>query len=134
MAGNPRPWVTPDEVRNYTEYLEVKNRTDERLAIDIARAELYVIAYTRNDFQNTDKFPTIPESVRLAVILIAEMYAFNAATGRGGQFKSETFDDYSYTLRDTDAKIDNLLLGPLLDPYVEGATAGTDIAMRMRKL
>jgi len=129
-----RPWVTPEEVRDYTEYAEVKNRTDERLAKDIQRAELYVIAYTRNKFDNAELFPVIPESVRLAVILIAEMYAFNAATGKGGSYKSETFDDYSYTLRDTDAKIDNLFLGPLLDEYVIGESAGTDVVMRMRKL
>jgi len=129
-----RPWVTPQEVRDYTEYSEVQNRTDERLAMDIARAELYVIAYTRNDFSDPEKFPALPESVRMAVILIAEMYAFNAATGKGGSYKSETFDDYSYTMRDTDAKLDNLLLGPLLDEYVIGVAAGTDVVMRMRKL
>ena len=129
-----RPWVTPQEVREYTEHAEVQNRTDERLAVDIMRAEQYVITYTRNDFSDPEKFPTIPDQVRLAVILIAEMYAFNAATGKGGAFKSESFDDYSYTLRDTDTKLDNLLLGPLLDEFILGPTAGADVFMRMRKL
>ena len=127
-----RPWVTLQEVRDYSEYAEVQNRNDDRLKVDIMRAEQYVISYTRNDFSD---FPEIPESVRMAVILIAEMYAFNAATGKGGSYKSETFDDYSYTLRDTDAKLDNLLLGPLLDEFILGGSkAGVDVFMRMRKL
>jgi hypothetical protein len=130
-----RPWVTPQEVQEYTEYTEVKNRSSARLEMDIARAELYVMSYTRNDFSDPEKFPAIPGQIRLAVILIAEMYAFNAATGKGGSYKSETFDDYSYTMRDTDAKLDNLLLGPLLDEFILGGSkAGTDVFMRMRKL
>ena len=127
-----RPWVTPQAVRKYSEYAEVQNRTDERLKVDIMRAEQYVISYTRNDFST---FAKIPDSVKLAVILIAEMYAFNAATGKGGSYKSETFDDYSYTLRDTDAKLDDLLLGPLLDDFILGGSkAGVDVFMRLRKL
>jgi len=130
-----RPWVTPQEVRDYTELASAKNRSDARLEMDIARAELYVISYTRNDFSDPVKYPVIPEAVRMAVILIAEMYAHNATNSKGGTFKSESFDDYSYTMADTDAKLDNLLLGPLLDDFIlNGSKAGVDVFMRMRKL
>ena len=131
-----RPWVTPQEVRDYTERQSVKDRTDAKLAIDISRAEQYVISYTRNQFDDPVKYPTIPESVRTAVILIAEAYAAHAVTVGvigGGTFKSETFDDYSYTAADTAYIIGNLDLGPLLDEYA-GVAPKKPINMRMRKL
>jgi len=130
-----RPWVTPDEVKAYTDYPKVKDRSDEKLKVDITRAEYYVINYTRNHFDDHIKYPTLPESVRTAVILVAEMYAFNAAEGGTGKgaYKSETFDDYSYTMADTGEKLDNLLLGPLLDEFTE-PDSGSKVVMKLRKL
>jgi hypothetical protein len=129
---NPRPWVTPKEVSEYSERNEVQTRSENRLKVDIMRAEQYVLTYTRNDFSDSAKFPNIPENVRLAIILIAEMYAFRAASSKG-TYKSESFDDYSYTLRDTDAAIDDILLGPLLDEYVIGSSKANTV-MRLRKV
>lgn len=129
-----RPWVLPEDVQSYTEYPSVQKRSDEKLRVDIARAEQYIISYTRNRFEDA-QFPSIPESVKTAVILIAEMYAFNSsegAQGKGG-YKSESFDDYSYTLADTTTRIDNLVLGPLLDDYVI-TQARNAMTMRLRKL
>ena len=129
-----RPWVTPAEVKAYSEYKQVQERTDERLAVDIARAEAWVIAYTNTDFAGADE---IPEPVRLAVILLAEAYAYNAAadvkTG-GKRMKSETFDDYSYTAGDEiEITADGLGLAALLDPYVVVAPRN-GVTLRMRKL
>ncbi|EJW90353.1 hypothetical protein YqbG, partial [gut metagenome] len=45
-----RPWVTPKEVREYSEIEAVQKRSDTRLTVDIARAEQYVITYTHNSF------------------------------------------------------------------------------------
>lgn len=45
-----RPWATPEEVREYSDIKAVQERTDERIAVDISRAEQYVISYTNNDF------------------------------------------------------------------------------------
>jgi len=130
-----RPWVTPQDVKEYSIHTEVQNRTDARLAVDIVRAEQQVIAYTRNNFST---FTVIPENVRLAVILIAERFALNAEVsaqnGRGGNFKSEKFDDYSYTIRDRDSELEGIDLGPLLDDYIIGSPAGADVFLRMRKL
>ena len=125
-----RPWVTPQEVRDWSERPGVRNRSDERLRVDIARAELWVINYTRNRFDG----PEVPEPVRIAVLLLAEQYATNAAGGGGasGMFKSERFDDYSYTLADSDFLIDNLNLADLLSEFVSADT-GT-MVMKMRKL
>jgi hypothetical protein len=132
-----RPWITPDEVRDWSERPAVQSRSDNKLKIDITRAELWVINYTNNTFSDPELWPQIPESVRIAVLMLAEQYAANAAslgTGAGGgMFKSEKFDDYSYTLADTDFQIDNLNLASLLDEFIDKAGSG-NVVMKMRKL
>lgn len=119
-----RPWVRPSEVIAYTEYKQVQGRSYIRLRTDIARAESYVIAYTNCDF--TD-YETIPESVKTAVILLAEAYAYNAAadpaTG-SRRMKSETFDDYSYSSDDVQINIDDLDVNTLLDPFTVAKAKG----------
>lgn len=47
-----RPWVTPEEVKEYSEIPAVQQRSDTRLTVDIARAEQYVITYTHNSLYN----------------------------------------------------------------------------------
>lgn len=133
-----RPWVTPQEVRDYSDRPRVVERTDAKLTIDISRAEQYVINYTHNRFEDPEKYPTIPEPVRTAVILIAEAYAAYAVDfGAGaGTYKSESFDDYSYTAADTAYIISNLDLAPLLDEFIEAENGKVKnaVVMRMRKL
>lgn len=129
-----RPWVTPEEVKSYSERENVKARSDDKLKVDISRAEQYVIQYTRNRFDDAEKYPAIPESVKMAVMLIAELYGNAAAEGKG-EYKSETIDDYSYTIADTAVKLENLGLAPLLDEYiVEKASGSRSVAMKLRKL
>ena len=133
-----RPWVTPQEVKKWSERPSVRKRTKDRLEIDIFRAEQYVITFTRNDFSDSKRWPTIPKQVRIAVLMLAEQYAANAASlgtsgAASGMFKSERFDDYAYTLADTDSQIDNLKLGELLNEFVEQAGPG-NVVMKLRKL
>lgn len=124
-----RPWISPEDVREYTEVEKVKDRTDARLLVDITRAEQYVITYTHNDF---NKYDEIPSPVRTAVLILAENYGHNAVLVSKG-VKSETFDDYSYTAADSASSIEDLGLAALLDDYVK-AQANNSVTMRMRKL
>jgi len=62
-----RPWVQPSEVKTYTEYPSVKSRDDAKVAVDISRAEQYIIAFTNNDFIECEE---IPAGVKTAVISI----------------------------------------------------------------
>lgn len=125
-----RPWATPSDVKAYSDRPEIVARSDAKLAVDISRAEAYVIAYTNNSFPD-DKFPTIPEDVKTAVILLAENYGVSAVKGFGGM-KSETFDDYSYTAADG-TLVETLGLGPLLDAFIVAAPKN-GVTMRLRKL
>ena len=130
-----RPWVTPEEVKEYTENVKVKERPDEKLRWDIVRAEMYVIKYTGNRFNDDVKYPEIPDNVKLAVILLAEMYSSSAATSdkNSGNYESESFDDYSYKIADTAKKQENIDLGPLLDEFRESAVNHA-VNMKLRKL
>lgn len=48
-----RPWITPGDVRDYSNLDDVKSRSDLQINIDIRRAESSIITYTNNDFSDT---------------------------------------------------------------------------------
>lgn len=124
-----RPWVTPQEVKEYSEIAAVQKRSDARLIVDITRAEQYVITYTHNSFKDEEEIPT---PVKTAVLILAEAYAHNAIVA-AKEVKSETFDDYSYTTEATQISVEALDLAALLDDYVI-AEPRNGVTLRMRKL
>lgn len=124
-----RPWVTPQEVKDYSEIAAVQKRSDARLTVDITRAEQYVITYTHNSFKDEEEIPT---PVKTAVLILAEAYAHNAIVA-AKEVKSETFDDYSYTAEATQISVEVLDLAALLDDYVI-AEPRNGVTLRMRKL
>lgn len=150
-----RPWITPSDVKGYSddiaiigkketvtkdgqtvEKVIVPERTDAKLLIDIARAEAMIIGYCHHDFSNAEKYPQLPNNVRVAAILLTEAIAHNGyiTNAAYSNYKSETFDDYSYTAGDTSAvSISGLNLSSLLDEYVESKQKG-DVIFRLRKL
>ena len=128
-----RPWVKPQQVKEYTSSLEVKNRSDTQLAYDIARAEKYVIFHTHNQFKAAEYSSKLPSDVIMAVILLAEAYAKQAIVQKNGAMSSETFDEYYYTI-DTNFDIaDSLGLGAMLEEYVLPEDSGKTV-MKIRKL
>lgn len=124
-----RPWVTPEEVREYSEIPAVQKRSDARLKVDIARAEQYVITYTHNTFKDVEE---VPQSVKMAVLILAEAYGHNAIVS-AREVKSETFDDYSYTAEATQISVEALDIAALLDDYVI-TEPRNGVTLRMRRL
>lgn len=130
MGAPTRPWVTPAEVKAYSELPNVQNRADAKLAVDITRAEEYVLNYTHNDFSD---YTEIPVAVKTAIILLAERYG-NTAANTSGTITSETFDDYSWSGEASASSFfENSDITSLLDPYVVTASKGR-VTFRMRKL
>ncbi len=118
-----RPWVTPEEVKEYSSEPCISSRTEARLRMDISRAESYILAYTRNKGLLDDNiYPTIPDDIRNAVIILAEYYGVQSVN-RG--YTSESFDDYSYS-KDASTAVDISLLGLdyLLDDYIISEGSG----------
>lgn len=126
-----RPWVTPEEVIQYTSHEDVLKRPVEKLVFDISRAELKVIAKTNNSFG--EEYPEIPEPVKMAVILLAEAYAKNSIEATKKQIRSETFDDYSYSVESGAVDIEGLDIDDLLAEYVLAKGRGKTV-VRMRAL
>ena len=129
MASSP--WVTPSDVTTYTDYSDVKNRATGKLEMDIMRAELWITNYCNNDFSDDEAFPSIPKGVRMATIILANAYAHNAVETSINRKKSETYDDYSYTIDSSIVDMDSLDINRLLDPYVT-AKFNNAVSMRMR--
>ncbi len=130
-----RPWVSPNEVRAYSEFAEVVNRTDDKLKIDISRAEMHIISYTNNkELLDDEKYPELPEEVKTAVIIVAESYAHNAVE-KTKNLKTETFDDYSYTIESNEIKASEIReeIAPLLEDYMIARSSNL-LNMRLRKL
>lgn len=129
-----RPWITPQDIRDYTDSEKVKSRSDLQLGFDISRAENYVIYYTHNHFNTEEYEDAMPDDVKMALVLLAEAYALKSVSSSTvGSMKSETFDDYSYTI-DTERSdlVADLQLGPILDPYLVSDSGR--VVMKMRKL
>ena len=128
-----RPWVTPQEVKEYTDSEKVKARSDAKLAYDIARAEKYVIFHTHNKFDDEAYSEQLPSDVKMAVVLLSEAYANKAINVKDGTKTSETFDDYAYTIDLSSDELENLGLGPLLDDYIITPQCGK-VTMKLRSL
>ncbi len=129
-----RPWITPAEVKDYTEFDNVKNRPDPKLLTDIARAELYIIHRTNNDFADAEAYPAIPVDIKTATLLVAEFYANAAQQDPQKTYQSETFKDYSYTVSSgSDKSADDLDISALIATHIKTASTGT-LNMKLRKL
>ncbi len=130
-----RPWIIPSDVKGYSEFEKVKNRADAKLVMDISRAESYIIKRTNNTFTDATKYPTIPENIRLAAILVAEHYANASTTDPQKKMQSETFKDYSYTVSEAgaDQDVEDLDIDALISDYINKSSAGT-LDFKMRRL
>ncbi len=129
-----RPWITPTEVKEYTDYAKVKERTDVKLQADIVRAENYIIHRTNNDFKDDVLYPEIPSDIKLATMLVAEFYANAATKDPQKKYQSETYKDYSYTISaDSDLSVDDIDISALISAYIRRPTTGT-LNVKLRKL
>ena len=124
-----QPWVHIDELQGYSELTQIKNRGDLQLETDITRAEQYIISATNNTFADME---IIPPCIKIAVLLIAEAYAFNASISANDK-KSETFDDYSYTSESKMIDLEQLDLHPLIVHYIV-PTIKNPVNVKLRKL
>ncbi|KIQ88496.1 hypothetical protein RW25_07165 [Bacillus sp. L_1B0_8] len=67
--------ITPEQLIDYTEFDEVKQRNPKLLRMDIVEAQIDIFSLTFVDFQDKEKFPGIPEEVEIACLKLAQYYA-----------------------------------------------------------
>lgn len=87
----------------------------------ISLAESKIIAHCKQDFSDTDKYPSIPDAVKSATLILADALCYNDSLQISGTLKSETYDDYSYTVdvKEISTDFDVLGIESLLKPYVQ---------------
>lgn len=92
--------ITPEEIKDYTSFAAVKKRSDGQLKSDILEATVEAKGIVGHDFSGPEYTP-LPDEVRLALIKLAQFYALiNADESMTKGYKSERFENYSYTLPD----------------------------------
>lgn len=130
------PRITPEELIEYTVFDDVKNRGTELLAQDIIEAEGEVLRIVGHNFEDTEKYPTLPPPVKLAYLKIAQFYALiNSDQNITKGIKSENISagGYSYTLGNgstiTAPQVDHLLTA-----YIEQNRDIGNTTLRMRIL
>jgi len=128
--------ISPEDVRAYTVFESVKNRSDELMESDIIEAEAEVFKIAGHDF-TSEKYQPFPEKAKIALIKMAQFFALiNGDESIIKGYKSEKIGDYSYTLADGNAvskpDVYNLLIDFIepIDPPEDPAS----VRMRLRSL
>ncbi|MEH7673964.1 protein YqbG [Bacillus pumilus] len=128
--------ISPEEVRAYTVFESVQNRSDELLISDIIEAEAEVFKIVGHDF-TSEKYQPLPEKAKIALIKMAQFFALiNGDESIIKGYKSEKIGDYSYTLADGNAiskpDVYNLLID-FIEPVVAPEDPGS-VKLRLRSL
>ncbi|WHX46086.1 protein YqbG [Bacillus pumilus] len=128
--------ISPEDVRAYTVFESVKNRSDELLESDIIEAEAEVFKIAGHDF-TSEKYQPLPEKAKIALIKMAQFFALiNGDESIIKGYKSEKIGDYSYTLADGNAvskpDVYNLLID-FIEPIVPPEDPAS-VRMRLRSL
>lgn len=128
--------ISPEDVRAYTVFESVKNRSDELLESDIIEAEAEVFKIVGHDF-TSEKYQPLPEKAKIALIKMAQFFALiNGDESIIKGYKSEKIGDYSYTLADGNAVSKPDVYNLLID-FIEPIDPPEDLAsvrMRLRSL
>jgi len=115
--------ITPEDIREYTIFDEVIERTDARLSYDIIQAQQDVFAFVGHRFELPIYTP-LPEVVKLALVKVSEYYALiNSDDSLVKGFKSEKIGDYSYTAGEG-SETSSISLSNLLKDYVLPSAGG----------
>ncbi|MGM0964727.1 MAG: protein YqbG [Bacillota bacterium] len=128
--------ISPEDVRAYTVFESVKNRSEELLTSDIIEAEAAVFQIVGHDF-TAEKYQPLPEKAKIALIKMAQFFALiNGDESIIKGYKSEKIGDYSYTLADGNAVSKPDVYNLLID-FIEPGEAPEDpasVRMRLRSL
>lgn len=111
--------ITPQDIKDYSTFDVVKSRSDAQLQQDIIEAKAEIKRVCGHTFNDTEKYPTLPDEAKLAWIKLAQFYALvNSDESITKGITSETLGDYSYTLKDG-TTVNKPNVYSLLADYVE---------------
>ncbi len=73
-----RPFVTPQDVKDFSTYDTIQEMTDSVIANQIARAELWIMSYCKRNFADLDEETTDADILILADKILTEAFSVNA--------------------------------------------------------
>lgn len=120
-----RPWIIPEEVIQFSEHECVHNKSIIKLETMISLAESKIIKYCHHDFSD-EKYTELPADVKNAVLILADALSYNDSLRTSGKLKSESYDDYSYSVdvSEINTDFDSLDIASLLEQYVIDESEG----------
>lgn len=93
--------ISPQDVKDYTVFASVKERTNPQMEMDILQAQQDIFSFAGHKFDDAIKYATLPVEVKLAFIKLTEYYALtNSDESLAKGIKTEKIGDYSYTISD----------------------------------
>ncbi|BDG48780.1 DUF3199 family protein [Parageobacillus sp. KH3-4] len=123
--------ITPADLKAYSVFDVVKERSDSLLEQDIIEAEVEIESIVGHDFSEYDP---LPEKAKLALLKMAQFFALiNSDESIVKGYKSEKIGDYSYTLGDGSVLRKPDVYG-LLKEYIIESSTNESIKFRMRAL
>ncbi|MGE6629839.1 protein YqbG [Bacillus sp. NPDC077027] len=128
--------ISVEEVKAYSAFDDIKNRSDEQLTSDIIEAEAEIIRIVGHHFTK-EKYQPLPEKAKIALLKMAQYFALiNGDESMTKGYTSEKMGDYSYALAN-----DNTVSKPniyhLLIDFIEPAEVSEhsgSAQMRLRSL
>jgi hypothetical protein len=112
--------ITPTELKEYSEFDSVKERSNSLLEHDILEAEVAAEEIVGHDFA---EYSPLPPKAKLAILKLSQFYALiNSDESIVKGYKSEKMGDYSYTLSDGNT-LNKPDVSGLLKEYIQEGTA-----------
>lgn len=98
-------YITPKELKTYSEFESVQERSDEGLLLDIIEAESDLESTLRQPISVVlDVDGKLPEKLRIALLKLAQFFALiNSDDSIQKGYTSEKMSDYSYTIGSGDS-------------------------------
>ncbi|MBC1209475.1 protein YqbG [Listeria booriae] len=98
-------YITPQELKSYSEFEAVKERSDDSLSLDIIEAESDLESTLRQPISEVlDVDEKLPEKLRIALLKLAQFFALiNSDDSIQKGYTSEKMSDYSYTIGSGDS-------------------------------
>lgn len=124
--------ITPEELKAYSVFEGVADRSNDLLKMDILEAETYIEGKLG---KLLNEFIPLPERLRLALLKVAQYFALvNSDESIVKGYKSEKMGDYSYTLSDG-SSVSIPDVNDLLGDYIEKKEPSDgNVFLRMRVL
>ena len=125
--------ITPSDLKAYSVFEDVLERSDDHLKSDILEATIYVENKIEKPLK--DHVP-LPEKLKLALLKVAQFFALvNSDESMAKGYKSEKIGDYSYTLQDG-SKLSMPDISDLISDFINKEEPSSDgnVFLRIRSL